>query len=320
MTYMNYFDVVGCLALMAFGAVSLLASLAVWPAARRHLDRAEPHDGTLLALRLAPTVAATLVAGAILVPAFLRLEPRDSGEHVGLVMLAFSAAVVCMIVAGPFRTLRAALATRALVRRWRTGAAEIVLPGWSLPAFVVDEACPPVAVVGVIRPRLYVARQVLERCTSSELAAIVAHEAAHVGRHDNLKRLLLRACPDLLAFAPVGERIERAWSEASDRAADDHAAARTGTRLDLASALVKVARFVAPVPAGGAFAALCGEAEISTRVRRLLHPTQRRGGPSPRRLSLVAGPALLALLAIAQDARVAERIYGVAEAVVRLLQ
>jgi hypothetical protein len=319
---MTYLGLAGCLALITFGAVSLLASLVVWPAARRHLGRAEPRGGTLLALRFAPTLAAAVAVGAIVLPAFLRLEPRHSGESIGVAMLILAASVACMVVAGPLRALRSVLATRALVRRWRAGAAEAVLPGWRSPAFAIDEAVPPIAVVGVVRPRLYVARQVLERCTRDELVAIVAHETAHVSRRDNLKRLLLRSCPDLVALTPLGARIERVWSEASDRQADDYAAERTGSRLDLAAALVKVARSLgAPAPAGGALAAFCREAEISTRVRRLLHPTRQGvGGLTPRRLALVAGPVLLALAAIAQHAGVAARIHGVAEAVVRFLQ
>jgi hypothetical protein len=91
--------------------------------------------------------------------------------------------------------------------------------------------------------------------------------------------------------------------------------------LDLAAALVKVARsLVAPIPADGAFGALCRGTEISTRVRRLLRPTRERIGSSRHRPSFVAAVLLLALLAMAQDARVAERVHGLAEAVVGVLQ
>jgi hypothetical protein len=320
---MTYLGLACCLSLTAFGAVSLVAALLVWPAVRRHLTGTEPRGGTLLALRCAPTIAGVIVAGAIFLPSFLRLEPRQSGERVGVTMIGMGAAVALMLLAGSLRALRSVLATRALERCWRVGAAEVVLPEFPLPAFAIDEPFPLIAVVGVVRPRLYVARQVLECCTRDEIAAIVAHETAHVSRHDNLKRLLLRACPDVLAFAPVCERIERAWSEASERAADDHAAARTGSRLDLAAALVKVARSLrAPAPAGGVLAAFCREEEITTRVRRLLHPAPEPAGSglTAHRLALVLGPVLVALVAVAQNAGVAARIHGVTESLVHFLQ
>jgi len=320
---MTYLGLACCLSLTAFGAASLVAALLVWPAVRRQLVIAEPRGGTLLALRFTPTIAACLVAGAIVLPSFLRLEPRHSGERVGVTLIGLGAAVALMLLAGALRALRSVLATRALERRWRVGAAEIVLPGFPLPAFAIDEPFPLIAVVGVVRPRLYVARQVLERCTPGELAGIVAHETAHVSRRDNLKRLLLRACPDILAFSPMGARIERAWTEASERAADDNAAARTGSRLDLAAALVKVARsLVAPAPTDGVLAAFCREEEITTRVRRLLHPAPERGGRgvAAQRVALVLAPGLMALVAVAQNAGVAARIHGVAEMLVRFLQ
>jgi len=326
---MTWLALAACVALMLFGATSLLASLLVWPALGRHLAGAEPRGETLLALRFAPTLAAAFVSGAIFLPVFLRLEPRQSGERVGVVMLAVAASVAAMLLAGPLRALRSIVATHSLERRWRAGPAPVALPGWRLPAFAIDERFPLIAVVGVLRPRLYIARQVLARCTRDEIAAIVAHEAGHVARRDNFARLLLRSCPDPLAFTPMGDAVERAWSEACDRAADDHAAARTGSRLDLAAALVTVARALgAPAPAGRALAAHCQEGEITSRVRRLLRPGPGRDGrgAAPRRVArlvmpaLVLTPACAAIAAATLSPTVAGRIQALAESAVRLLQ
>jgi Zn-dependent protease with chaperone function len=318
---MTYFGLAACLSLMLFGLVSLVGSLVVGPVLRRRIGAAEPGAGALLTLRLAPTLAAAFLAGAVFLPAFLRLEPRHSGERLGAVTLAMGAAVALMLASGPIRVLRTVLATRALERRWRSGATGIALPGLDLPAFAVDERFPLVGVVGVLRPRLYVARQVLERCTAGELRAIAAHEASHVLRHDNLARLLLRGCPDALAFTRTGVAFERAWSEACDRVADDHAA-RTGSRLDLAAALVKVARALGTsAPAAGNVAAFCREETIGTRVRRLLRPADAgaHAGAAHRRLALAAMPLMAAFVA-AQADPVAVRIHGLAESVVRFLQ
>ena len=319
---MTYLLLACCLPLMAFGAVSALASLAMPAALRRCLARAEPRSDTLLWLRFVPTICAGVVAGLVVLPAFLRFEPRQSGERAGPLMLALGATVVLMIAAGLARGAASLLRTRALVRRWRGGAARIDLPGSSLPAFAIDEEFPLVAVVGILRPRLYVARTVLERCTHDEIAAIVAHEACHVLRRDNLKRLLLRSCPDLLASFAVGADLESAWSEACDRAADDHAVAK-GSRLDLAAALVKVARALrGTAPEGGALAAFCRGEDLAGRVRRLLRweAGGRDEGPGSRSGAVFVAMALLACVVIGQDAGLLRGVHAAAEMVVRLLQ
>lgn len=319
---MTYVLLACCLPLMAFGATSALASLAMPLALRRCLLRAEPRSGTLLWLRFAPTLCAGVVAGLVVLPAFLRFEPRQSGERAGPLMLALSASVVLMIAAGLARGAASLIKTRALVRRWRRGAARIDLPGTSLEAFAIDEAFPLFAVAGILRPRLYVARTVLERCTHDEIRAIVAHEAGHVLRRDNLKRLLLRSCPDLLASFAVGADLESAWSEACDRAADDHAAAK-GKHLDLAAALVKVARVLrGTAPEGGVVAAFCSGEDLAGRVRRLLRREAdgRNAGTRPRSRVVYMTIALVACVVIGQEPRLLQGVQAAAEMVVRLLQ
>src|ERR1019366_10566357 len=103
------------------------------------------------------------------------------------------------------------------------------------------------ALVGVLRPRLFVARRLLDALTAEELAASVAHEAGHRRAWDNLKRLAMRAAPDLLAITGIARGIERRWASASDHAADRRAAGDGPTRCALASALVKVARLTPPM-------------------------------------------------------------------------
>jgi hypothetical protein len=319
---MTYVLLACCLPLMAFGATSVVASLALHPVLRRCLLTAEPRSSTLLWLRLAPTLCAGAVAGLVVLPAFLRFEPRQSGERAGPLMLALGATVALVIAAGLFRGVASLLRTRALVRRWRDVAAPVVLPGSSLPAFAIDEEFPLCAVVGILRPRLYVARQVLERCTRDEIAAIVAHETGHVLRRDNLKRLLMRSCPDLLSFCAVGADLESAWIEASDRAADDHAVAQ-GSRLDLAAALVKVARTLrGTIPEGGTLAAFCREEDLAGRVRRLLRrePDGRRGGPERRSRMVLVACALVAGVVITQEPGLLRGVHAASELVVRILQ
>src|SRR5262249_45354693 len=147
----------------------------------------------------------------------------------------------------------------------------------AVPAFVVNIGFPIVAVVGLFRPRLIVSRVVLDACGEAEMQAILAHEAWHLVRRDNIRRVLLSAAPDVLSWLPRAVRFSEEWQRASEEAADD-AAARLGPagRVHLAEALVRVARLApasghvlsCPLPASALYR---GES-IERRVRRVLDP------------------------------------------------
>jgi Zn-dependent protease with chaperone function len=126
-----------------------------------------------------------------------------------------------------------------------------------------------VAVVGIVHPRLYVARTVVESCNDEELDAVIAHEAAHLKARDNLTRLLFLCAPTL--FLRTFVEIEREWVRAAEEAADDRARTTTNASLALASALTKVARLASrqSAPLLHASAILSGSV-VEARVRRLL--------------------------------------------------
>jgi Zn-dependent protease with chaperone function len=262
--------------LAVYALVSLAAAVAVAALARRHATwppvlRAR----RLAALRLAPASLAA-AAGFAATIAFLVFEPRRTSEDLGLTLQAAALLALAMLAAAVWRWLRLARATNRLTRAWLEKAEPIALPGISARAMAVAWPFPLVAVVGVRKPMLIIARSVLDACTREELAAILAHEQAHIDRRDNLRRLLFALAPDPLAWLPVSARFLADWSRAAEQAADDHADV-TGDRgrWHLASALVKVARIAA---GGGAPSALvpasalyCGR-DLDARVRRLLDP------------------------------------------------
>ena len=309
-----------CLSLLAFGALSVLVALLLRPLFRR-AAAAEWTSGALLALRFAPTACAVLLAGGLVMPAFVRHEPHHSGERVAWGLILPAAAALAMIVAGVVRGAQALRASRRLRESLARDAEPIDLPGAPAPAFIVDNEFPLVALVGMIRPRLFLSRRVLAICTPAELAAILEHEAAHLARRDNLKQLLVRSCPDVLAWTGAAGRLEAAWEDACERAADDHGA-RGGLRDDLASALVKVARAVpARFPAAAPYFAFSRGDAVAARVRRLLVDGPARAG---RPFARVIGTALAAagaaaLLTPDWDAALL-RVHAASEMIVRLLQ
>jgi hypothetical protein len=202
-------------------------------------------------------------------------EPRHDSEAVGDAALLAALAGTMLLASGAWRAVRAALDT---VRIGRSLVAATSTPPFphDLPAAIVESAFPIVALVGLVSPRIFVARSVLEACTAAELRAVVAHERAHAVAHDNLRRMALVAAPDPLAWHPLGAELVEAWAHEAELAADAGAARATAAPLDLASALVKVARLAAdrsdPLPASALYR---GEA-ITERVHRLVQTPRAR--------------------------------------------
>ena len=288
----------------AFAVTSATASVAValaWRAAAGAIDGLRPaaRARLLLAARLLPALASTIVVAAFVLPAFHRFEPRGQNETDGVSLAALAAAGAALVALAFGRAWRASRDTRRFVRA--SGGGRPLVLGGGVRASAVASRFPLVAVVGTLRPRLLVADRVLTACTPRELDAILAHESSHVRSHDNLKRMAMRCSPDVLSLTATGAALERAWMEAAEEAADDCAArAHDGGATDLALALVKVARMA---PAGSAVplhaTALHHGDTIERRVRRLLAaPPPAAGVPrwwhAARGLALAAGALVVA--------------------------
>src|SRR6185369_11641843 len=102
------------------------------------------------------------------------------------------------------------------------------------------------------------------------------HECGHLAAHDNFKRSVMRVSRAALLLIPCGRSLDRAWSEASESAADEHAAQQSSlVALNLSSALVRIARMI---PAGerhntpAAVSAFLSDDSpgVKVRVRRLV--------------------------------------------------
>jgi hypothetical protein len=320
---MRFLGLACCLTLLSYGIALVAGSPLLLPFLRPVLRTSDPEVRArrLFALRLLPVALGIFVAFGLVLPAFLWLEPRSINERVGPWLIALAGLAASILAIGIVRCGLDLLATRRLIQRWSRTARPIRLPGITLPAFALDEPFPLVTVAGCVRLRLFVSSTVLERCTSAELAAIIAHESAHLRRGDPWKRLLLRGCPDLLALTPLASRIERRWAEATEQAADDRAsAAGTSRSLDLASALVKVARLAGVTrPHELPLTALYRGDGLGGRVARLI---ERESAPvvvaGSRRVALssIALAAVVLFLPAAAYLGVLHRVHQVLEAVV----
>jgi len=290
-------------AALGYGVCAVIAAIV----SRRGVHRG---SATALALRLLPAGGGLLASLALAVPAFLMHEPASVNERPGAFAMLLAAAGTLVACSLARRTLRAWRSTRRVLGEWERSAQPVAMPGTPAPGFCIAHSFPVVAVVGVIRPRLFVARSVLNTLTPRELQAVLQHEAAHVRALDNAKRWLM-ACAPSIGWRGTALELEHAWEQAAEHEADRGAKGA----LDLASALVKTAR-LAPhsarlrVPA----AAFHGGGDVARRVQDLIAGAPQLTPRSVFRSPLLAASvALLAALPLLWPAA-----YGWAEALVRL--
>ena len=232
----------------------------------------------LFVMRIGPPVLAIVAIVAFMIPSYLIYEPRQTDESVSwkLGLLAGLSAVGVGLAI--WRGIRTWLATRSLLKEWMDNSTRLELEAISVPTFVLQQhSFPLIAVVGAIRPRLFIADRVLESLSTEELAAAVAHECGHLAAHDNLKRSVMRVSRAALLLIPCGRSLDRAWSEASESAADEHAAQQSShVALNLASALVRIARMIPTehrqeIPAAvSTFLSTSDSPGVKGRVRRLV--------------------------------------------------
>lgn len=183
---------------------------------------------------------------------------------------------------------RAALAARVDPRRIR----------------IVDGLPNPALTVGMFRPRIYLTRALGQELSEEELAAVVAHEGAHVARRDPLRLSGLRFLACTLFWLPALRRLTDDMADETEMLADDHAA--RGRPLVLAQAILTVAGHPAVGPTAVSSAGFHRGDLLERRIRRLAgEPVRARSRVT--RSAVLGASAVLALawasgLAAAQPA------------------
>jgi Peptidase family M48 len=321
-------------ALLTINAIASTVAAACSPLLRPILQRrsARTRAEILFVLRVGPTALALLSVTLFLVPSYLGYEPYKTSEIVSKKLAALAILSTIGVTLALWRALRSWFATRALLQEWLAGAVPIELGGTSIPAFRISNSFPIIAVVGIFRPRLFIAARVLETLSPEELKAAIAHEGGHLAAHDNFKRSLLRACRDALMIVPCGRTLDRAWAEAAECAADEHAAQQSAeVALNLASALVKIAKMVpvgsrATVPLAAFLVGVEETRGVKARVRRLLEIASNgylRRVPDPTITQAVPAASICGLLllslVVATNPIILVAIHNVIERAVKIL-
>lgn len=317
-------------------SVNILASLVatiVWRLLATPASRwsARTRVNLIFLLRVTPLAAAAVFISAFVLPSFVMFEPAATGESVGIKLTVIALLSAFGIAAAFGRIFASWWRTKRLIGEWMRLAEPVIIEGVQIPAFRLRHPFPIIAVVGVIRPRMFVAEQILSELDDAELTAAIAHECGHISTHDNLKRIAMRICGDLLVF-PLGKTLDRVWSDAAESAADEYAATRGGRRsaLNLASALIKVGRITPREKAWampiGAFLLEAEDGSLAVRVDRLLQiaekaePVAGTASRKPNPIWLIPMLASFALFPLALNSDLLAAVHSISEALLAALQ
>jgi beta-lactamase regulating signal transducer with metallopeptidase domain len=162
------------------------------------------------------------------------------------------------------------------------------------------------SVVGWLRPVILVPASVFSGLSPQQLEAVLAHELAHVRRHDYLINLLQTAVETLLFYHPAVWWASRQVRIERESCCDDLALAVCGDRVGYARALAALEGLRAPAPRL-AMAALGGGGSLLARIRRIVGAPPPPAGRSDAWLTgAVAVLTLFASLAVQRTSVSAE--------------
>jgi beta-lactamase regulating signal transducer with metallopeptidase domain len=147
-------------------------------------------------------------------------------------------------------------------------------------------------VVGHLSPIILIPAGALVGLTPQQLEAVLAHELAHVRRHDYVVNLLQTAVETLLFYHPAAWWLSRRVRVEREHACDDAAVEATGDVLLYARSLAALEQLRAPRIPAPALALAANGGSLMQRIQRLVNTNRqaRTRGPA------VAAAALVALL------------------------
>jgi beta-lactamase regulating signal transducer with metallopeptidase domain len=149
------------------------------------------------------------------------------------------------------------------------------------------------SVVGWLRPVILLPASALTGLSAAHLDAIIAHELAHVRRHDFVANLLQTAAEILLFYHPACWWISRRIRAEREHACDDIAVSLCGDRLVYATALADLET----LRASTRLALAATDGPLLQRVRRLLSPSAAPPRPSAWVAALVPLALTVAIVA-----------------------
>lgn len=280
-----------CAALAAAAALPVITAVELWPEAAPPLPPLPAGPGAGAAALPWHAYAAVALVGAWLSGALWRLGRIGLGLR-RIRGLLSRCAPLREEVAGRARRIARDMGLARLPRLLESADIDVPMAvGWLRPAVLV-----PLAAITALPP--------------AQLDALLAHEIAHVRRHDFLVNVIQEVVCAALFYHPAVHFIARSIRDAREHAADDEAAARTAPGT-LARALFALESNRGRLPeltvgsSGG---------DLMTRIQRLLKdgsPAERRGGlPALAAAAAVVGAAAVGLGSCAGGAESGAPITG----------
>jgi uncharacterized protein (TIGR03435 family) len=157
--------------------------------------------------------------------------------------------------------------------------------------------------IGWLRPYILLPVTALTGLSEAQITAILAHELAHIRRHDYIVNLLQTAVETVLFYHPAVWWVGRQMRLEREHCCDDIAVAICGSAFEYASALAELEQIRDRIPAP-ALAATGGD--LLGRIRRVLgredHTSRSLGGIAAAALALSIATAIVSLYAAPQEA------------------
>lgn len=203
------------------------------------------------------------------------------GAATGLLVL-----LVWVLLAASGAVLRDRRRHRALLSLLAHGDPKV--PG----ALVLDHPAAAAYCVPGLRSQIVISAGALDLLDQAELAAVLAHERAHVRERHDLVLLPFTALSRAFPWAASAHRSRAAVALLIEMLADDYALRHRPAR-ELVTALIRVGSGGTP-GAPAATLAVTGENAMTARVERLLAPTP--GLSVPARVLVAAASAALVLV------------------------
>jgi beta-lactamase regulating signal transducer with metallopeptidase domain len=147
---------------------------------------------------------------------------------------------------------------------------------------IIAEGDSPLS-IGWWKPMVLIPSALALRMPTHLLEALLAHELAHVRRHDYLVNLLQGAVEILLFYHPVTWWLSNRIRVEREQVADDIAATALGEPRRLALALAQLDRYTSLMPT---YAQAANGGHLLSRIQQLIRPDRRTIG------SIVAVPLL----------------------------
>jgi beta-lactamase regulating signal transducer with metallopeptidase domain len=288
-----------CLGLAALTMAWLMTAVSY----ANRLDGPDPTVSTEYSGAPDSTAIAPQDASPLMVP-FVAADPETPVTPWAERLEDWSRAVVPFWFAGVIAlSVRLAFGWRN-VRRIRRASSEPLASPWpervtairdrlriSRPVRVVRSALVQVPMlIGWLRPVILIPASVVSGLTPAQLEAVIAHELAHVRRHDYIANIVQTAADILLFYHPACWWISKQIRAEREHCCDDIAAGVCGDRVLYAEALADLETLRSETPALGLAAT---DGVLMRRVRRLV------AAPAGTNWSLTWAAAAVPLTAVA---------------------